>query len=177
MFDVEVAAKWADVWLAVATTTAIFVAIITYTRIVGLRSFSKMSAFDFAATVAIGSTMSAVGMANSSLAVGVAVLATLYGLQFMIALARRHAKGFEHLVDNRPVLLVAEGRILEDNMRATRITRADLLAKLREANVLELGQVRAVVLETTGDINVLHGEGDFDHHQICAGVLDADRLG
>ena len=32
------------------------------------------------------------------------------------------------------------------------------VAKLREANALNFGQVRAVVLETTGDISVLHGE-------------------
>lgn len=30
--------------------------------------------------------------------------------------------------------------------------------KLREANVLDLSQVRAVILETTGDVSVLHGD-------------------
>ena len=33
-----------------------------------------------------------------------------------------------------------------------------MIAKLREANVLDISEVRAVVLETTGDISVLHGE-------------------
>ena len=42
------------------------------------------------------------------------------------------------------------------------MTRADLLAKLREANVLSFHQVHAVVMETTGDVSVLHGTGDED---------------
>jgi uncharacterized membrane protein YcaP (DUF421 family) len=32
-----------------------------------------------------------------------------------------------------------------------------LIAKLWEANVLQLSEVHAAVLETTGDISVLHG--------------------
>ena len=42
-------------------------------------------------------------------------------------------------------------------MRARRVEEDDLIAKLREANVCDLSDVRAVVLETTGDITVLHG--------------------
>lgn len=42
-------------------------------------------------------------------------------------------------------------------LAATRVAEDDLIAKLREANVLDFSQVRAVVLERTGDISVLHG--------------------
>ena len=47
--------------------------------------------------------------------------------------------------------------MLTDNMQAARVTQDDLFAKLREANTLSMSEVRAVVLETTGDISVLHG--------------------
>ena len=39
----------------VITAVGIYIAIILFTRIAGKRSFSKMSSFDFAMTVAIGS--------------------------------------------------------------------------------------------------------------------------
>lgn len=55
-------------------------------------------------------------------------------------------------------------------MQEARITRADLLAKLREANVPRLDQVRAVVMETTGDVSVLHA-GSEDR-----GILDEELL-
>jgi uncharacterized membrane protein YcaP (DUF421 family) len=48
--------------------------------------------------------------------------------------------------------------ILHDNMKSAKVTHNDLRAKLREANVTQLLQVKAVVLETTGDISVLHND-------------------
>lgn len=39
----------------VAATVVVYGAILYYTRLTGLRSFSKMSASDFAMTVAVGS--------------------------------------------------------------------------------------------------------------------------
>ncbi|MDO6471263.1 YetF domain-containing protein [Maribacter sp. 1_MG-2023] len=36
------------------------------------------------------------------------------------------------------------------------------MAKLREANVLQLSQVKAVIFETTGDISVLHSDKPID---------------
>lgn len=45
-------------------------------------------------------------------------------------------------------------------MSAAQITRSDIIAKLREANAIQLDDVLAVVVETTGDISVLHQTGD-----------------
>lgn len=49
------------------------------------------------------------------------------------------------------------------------VSQADLMAKLREANVLQLSQVKAVVFETTGDISVLHSEHSL---QIDSIIMD-----
>lgn len=46
--------------------------------------------------------------------------------------------------------------ILDDNLKEAEVTHDDLRAKLREANVTQLSQVKAVVMESTGDVSVLH---------------------
>jgi hypothetical protein len=66
------------------------------------------------------------------------------------------------LIDNTPTVLMVGQQMLDDHLRATRVTRGDVRAKLREANVLRYDQVHAVVLEKTGDISVLHGDGPLD---------------
>lgn len=48
--------------------------------------------------------------------------------------------------------------MIDKNLKATKVTPDDLRAKLREANVTDLSQIKAVVLETTGDISVLHSK-------------------
>lgn len=47
-------------------------------------------------------------------------------------------------------------KILFENLKRARVEKSQLIAKLREANVLDFSQVEAVVMETTGDISVLH---------------------
>ena len=59
------------------------------------------------------------------------------------------------LIDNEPVLLMDGATILHENLERVRVTQKDLYGKLREANVVNLEQVRAVVFESTGDISVL----------------------
>ena len=55
------------------------------------------------------------------------------------------------------MFLFYDGAVLDPNLPLARVTRAELMSKMREANALDINQVRAVVLETTGDISVLHG--------------------
>lgn len=166
---------WSQTWLVAVSTLVIFLAVITYTRIAGLRSFSKMSGFDFASTVAVGSIMATVSVTSASLLNGLAGLATLFLAQVLIALLRRRTS-IERLVDNRPVLLMAGQRVLDDNLRRSRITERDIRAKLREANVTDRSRILAVVLETTGDVSVLHGDGPLDPG-LLDGVRGQEQLG
>ena len=69
---------------------------------------------------------------------------------------RFKSKKAEDLIDNDPLLLMENGEVLEENMKASKVTQAELQSKLREANVIRLNQVKAVILETTGEISVLH---------------------
>lgn len=137
----------------------IYVILIVLTRLVGLRSFSKMSSFDFAITVAIGSVIaSTVSTKDPSLLQGGFALAVLFGIQWIFALARKRISGVEDIVDNDPILVMVGDKMLEENMKVAHMTRSDLTAKLREANVLDFREIRAVVVESTGDVSVLHGD-------------------
>jgi uncharacterized membrane protein YcaP (DUF421 family) len=65
----------------------------------------------------------------------------------------------QKVVDNEPLLLMVGPRMIAENMSKTRVSEDDLWAKIREANVIDPAQLRAVVMETTGTISVLHGPG------------------
>lgn len=160
--------------LVFISSAAIFLTVITYTRIAGLRSFSKMSSFDFAMTVAVGSLIATVAVMQVSLMEGMTALAALYLLQVVIALMRRFTL-FKRVIDNTPMLLMADGTMLESNMRKARVTEDDIRSKLRESNILDPASVRAVILETTGDISILSGDGRLDP-SLLSGVIDRDKL-
>ncbi|SDF08662.1 Protein of unknown function [Pricia antarctica] len=156
LFDIT----WNSVGLIAFSALGIYLSVIIMTRICGKRSFSKMSSFDFAMTVAVGSIIATTVLSQSvSMLQGITGLVVVYLLQIGAALVRRNKK-IRQLMDNSPLLLMDGATILEDNLRKARVTRGDLRSKLREANVTRLSQVRAVVFETTGDISVLHEKDD-----------------
>ena len=141
-------------------TSFAFAYVILLTRIVGLRSFSKMTNFDFVMTVASGTVLAGMGRATDWEGFGQAavVMFALFAVQFVIAKVRKKSDSFEHTIQNEPVLLMRDGVFLQEALTETRVAESDVIAKMREANVLNLSQVRAVVLETTGDISVMHGD-------------------
>ncbi|MGI8938468.1 MAG: DUF421 domain-containing protein [Iamia sp.] len=172
MITQEIGSTWAGVGLVVASSSLMLIGLIALVRINGLRSFSKMSSFDFAVTVAFGSLLAGVAVSGSSLVDGLIAAATLLGLQAAISMARsRFSSG--RVVDNQPLLLMAGGEMLEANMRSARVTGDDVRAKLRAANVHSYADVQAVVLETTGDISVIHGAESIEP-DLLRDVRDAD---
>lgn len=164
----------------VVTALAIYAVLIALVRVVGLRSFSKMTSVDFAMTIAMGSVLASTILTPSPpLLQGIVALASLFAIQWVVARLRQDTDWMEDVSDNEPIVLMAGAEILRDNLERTRVTEHDLWAKLREANVLDPSEVRAVVLETTGDISVLHGEPDGMplHPCLLRGVRDVDRVG
>lgn len=146
----------------VISVIVIFSIIILITRISGLRTFAKMSSFDFASTIAIGSVLASVIMStDNSLLKGGLALAGIVTFQSLFSYVVRRFKPIRNLLTNDPMLLMYKGEILEENLKKTNVGEDNLIAKLREANVIHFGQVLAVVLESTGDMSVLHSS-EFD---------------
>lgn len=154
---------WHQVWLVAVSALALFGTVILIARIVGLRAFSKMSSFDFVVTLATGSILASVAASSTSLANGALALAVLYTAQWTVAQLRRRTSWGTKVVDNEPIALMLEGEFVEENLTAARVTEDDVRAKLRQNNVHSLDEVRAVVLETTGDVSVIRGDGAIDH--------------
>ena len=133
-------------------------------RINGLQTLSKMTNFDFVATIAFGSLIAGAAQASewtAFLQTLAAILALLL-IQAAITRLRKKADTVSTAVENQPCLIMRNGEIDEAALKANAVRREDLLAKLREANVLQLSEVRAAILETTGDVSVLHGKVDVD---------------
>lgn len=167
----RLAASTTDLLVVVVAAVAIYLWVIAATRLLGLRSFAKMSAFDFAMTIATGSVIASVALGSAPLTGGMTAVAVLFVAQYAVARLRR-AAGLGGLVDNRPLILLHEGRILDDHLARARLTRGDLMGKLRAAGVTAVADVRLVVLETTGDISVITSSGPLD-----PALLDGVELG
>lgn len=158
------------------STLGIYIALLVFTRLAGLRSFSKMSSFDFAITVAFGSILASTILAKSpALLTGVLGLGLLYLIQTLVAKSRRLSRLAERIVDNNPLLLMAGSTVLETNLEKARITVDDLRSKLRLAGITHSEQVLAVVMESTGELSVLK-QTDRVESWMFANIRDNELL-
>ncbi|WP_235297369.1 DUF421 domain-containing protein [Portibacter marinus] len=144
-------------------TTVIIGLIILYTRIFGLKSFSKMTGFDFIITIIIGNVAAmALSTGRPGLYMGMIILTFAFVINYLITYFLFKSEKVESIVENKPVFLMRDGKMNEENMKKCKVTVDELRGKLREANVLQLHQAKAVILETTGDVSVLHSDQDIE---------------
>jgi uncharacterized membrane protein YcaP (DUF421 family) len=125
-------------------------------RISGKRTLSKMNAFDFVVTVALGSILATVLLSKDvALAEGVTAFSTLILLQFIVAWLSVRSKLVRKMVKSNPTLLFYKGEILEDALTRERITKSEVEAAIRAQGMASFEEVEAVVLETDGSITVM----------------------
>ncbi|HEU4895377.1 MAG TPA: YetF domain-containing protein [Acidimicrobiia bacterium] len=132
-----------------------YVALILVLRISGSRTLSKMNAFDFVVTIALGSTFATLVLDDSiPLVNGVAALALLIGLQWTVSSIYVRSEWFENLVKTKPQLVYWRGDFEQRAMRRVRVTRAEILAAMRSGET-SAPERTAVVLEADGTLTVV----------------------
>lgn len=130
--------------------------LIVLLRASGKRTLSKMNAFDFIVTVALGSTLATVLLTKSvALADGLLAFAVLIGLQFAITWLAVRSKTISGLVKSEPALLVYQGQYLPAAMRAQRVTEGEILSVLRQQGISTLAEAAAVIFENDGTLSVV----------------------
>lgn len=148
--------SWYDLGRVALMGVCAYVALVLMLRISGNRTLSKLNAFDFVVTVALGSTLATVLLSRDvSLAEGVLAFAVLIGLQYLVTWTSVRSFHVNHLVKSEPILLFHQGRFLPEAMRRARVVEQEVVAVLRQQGVARLDAIEAVVLETDGSMSVL----------------------
>ena len=80
---------------------------------------------------------------------------TLLALSALVGRLTYRSRTIERIVDGEPVVLVEDGRVMEDAARAERISESELAQALRAHGVETLDDVRLAVVEANGNISVV----------------------
>lgn len=153
-------------WQTLVSGLLMFVGVVLIARIIGLRSFAKFTTYDFAITVAVGSILAGTVAGSTSVVTGLLGIFVLLLLGVTVGQIRRWGWVIGDATDNDPMLLMENGKFIQKNLDKTRVKEDEVIAKLRESNVLQMSEVRAVILESTGDMSVLHASDDTELEQI-----------
>ena len=170
-----------DGWMALARTVVVgaaaYVVLVFTLRVSGKRTLSKMNAFDFVVTVALGSTLASVVLSKDvALTQGVLGFVVLAALQYVVTWLSVRSAWVRSAVRSEPTLLVRRGELLHAALRRERVTVNEALSAVRGAGVARLTDVGALVLETDGSFSVLRGDDAADGSTL-QGVQNVEDAG
>jgi uncharacterized membrane protein YcaP (DUF421 family) len=135
-------------------TGFVFFLIFAVTRAVGRRELSSMEPFDMILLVVIGDLVQqGVTQSDYSITGATTVIATLALLTVFTAWLSFRVRRLRPLLEGEPVVVVADGRVHERNLRRQRMTVEELEAEARLQQIGSLEDVRFAVLETNGKIS------------------------
>lgn len=152
--------NWFESWSSLGWTALsggiAYSALVLFLRVSGKRTLSKINAFDFVVTIALGSTLGSVITSEQlPLANGLLALALLIALQYIVAWLSSRTTWFRRLIRSEPVLLFRQGEFLEQALLGARVSRDEVIAAVRRKGVGDLAGIAAVVMETDGTFSVL----------------------
>jgi uncharacterized membrane protein YcaP (DUF421 family) len=137
----------------VLRTVFVFFLILLVTRAVGRRELSSMEPFDL---ILLGDLVQqGVTQSDYSLTGTTVVIATIASLTVGTAYLSFRFRRLRPILEGDPVILIADGRLLEGNIRRQRVTVEELRAEARLQSIGSLDEVRYAVLETNGKVSFL----------------------
>ena len=138
----------------VLRTVFVFILILLVTRAVGRRELSSMEPFDLILLVVIGDLVQqGVTQSDYSLTGATLVIITVALLTVATAWVSFRVRRLRPILEGDPIILVADGRVLERNLRRQRMTVEEVEAEARQQQITSLDDVRFAVLETNGRIS------------------------
>lgn len=147
---------WAELVRTLVVGTLAYFAVVLLLRGAGKRALTKMRAYDFVVTVALGSSL-ATALLSSQVRLDKAIIgvALLLGLQRLFAWLSTRWRWFHDLVNNEPTLVFHRGRMLQKAIEDLNLTSDEIMAAARSQGQGNLDDIEAVVVETDGGFSVI----------------------
>ena len=126
------------------------------TRIVGRRELSSLEPFDLIMLIVLGDLVQQ-GVTQSDYSVTGLILAagTIALLQVAVSYVNYRFRRVRQVLSGEPIVLIEDGRVLEQHLSRERLTREELEEQARLSQVDSLEKVRWAVLETSGQISFI----------------------
>ena len=141
--------------LLLIRTIVLHLLLILVVRMMGKRQIGQMEASEFVVAMLVAD-LAAVAMQDISipLVAGVVPIFTVLGTELILSGLTMGSVKFRRIMCGKPVILIDNGRIIQENLRSTRVTLDELTGHLREKDVLDITTVQFAILETNGNLSV-----------------------
>lgn len=137
-------------------TVILYLALIFTIRLMGKRQLGQMEPMEFVVTMLIAD-LASVPMQDEGIPLlsGLIPILVVLSMELLLSVLIYHNIPMRRFLCGKPVILMQNGKILQDNLRKTRVTPDELTEYLRLQGITDLETVQYAILETNGSISTL----------------------
>lgn len=162
-------------FISLVRTVILYLTIIVAVRIMGKRQISQLQTSELVVTMLI-SDLAVIPMQDSGqpLFSGIIPIFVLIALEVFLSVLMLKNNRVRRLVCGKPVVIIQNGRILQENMKELRMSIEDLFEQLRQKDVFSLQDIAYAIVETNGTLSVIK-RAEVDYlRPVDAGIRPKD---
>lgn len=136
-------------------TLFLYLVLIFAVRLMGKRQIGEMEPAEFVVTMLVAN-LAAIPMQDGAIPLysGLVPILTVLGMELVLSGLILRSVRLRQLLCGKPVILIDNGKILQENLKSARISLDELTGQLRAKDVLDIRTVQFAILETSGDLSV-----------------------
>lgn len=141
--------------LSYIRTLFLYLVLIFAVRLMGKRQIGEMEPAEFVVTMLVAN-LAAIPMQDGAIPLysGLVPILTVLGMELVLSGLILRSVRLRRLLCGKPVILIDNGKILQENLRSARINLDELTGQLRAKDVMDIRTVQFAILETSGDLSV-----------------------
>lgn len=142
--------------ISILRTIVLYAFVVFALRLMGKRQISDMQPSDLVVTLII-SDIAAIPMQNTAQPIlsGILPVLVLVALEVAVSFFMLKSVKFRSLLCGKPVIVICDGKIMQEEMRRLRLSNEDLCVQLRQQDVFSIEDVQYCIVETNGSVSVL----------------------
>jgi uncharacterized membrane protein YcaP (DUF421 family) len=146
--------------ISVVRTAGMWLFLLAVVRLSGKRALAEITVFDFVTLLVISEgTQQALTGNDFSLVNGMLIVLTLVVLSRVMDFASGRSKRVDRILNDQPLILIDNGRPIDDRLEHAQVDEADILENARGSQGLErMDQIKWAVLERDGSISIIPRE-------------------
>jgi uncharacterized membrane protein YcaP (DUF421 family) len=144
-----------ELMMTAARAGAVYVLMLIVIRMLGKRTVGNFAAFDLLVALMLGEVVDEIIYGDVTFLQGTVAIVVIAAAQASNAWLTWWDHGFDKLLEGQPTVIVKNGKLQEDGMRAERMNGKDVIAHLREQGIHDVREVHLAVVEDDGGVSVL----------------------
>lgn len=126
-------------------------------RVAGKRTLSQTTTFDLILLLIISETTQQAMVNNDhSITNAMLLITTLIGITIMLSVLKQRFPKLDLLLEGAPLVIVEDGKPLQDRMNKVRVDKEEILSAARESHGIgRFDEIEYAILERNGEISII----------------------